>query len=325
MDKHSYDKSNDNLPQTQEKIPHGGERKDFEELGPLTQNDEPRLIRELEARDTVPAALIDRTKQEDEKYESKPWYKHKALKIGAPVVGAAAAAALVFGLTLPKGDADGEKNVPAPDPDQTTLIDNGETNPQASPTPNEQETQTPSAESYAIPAGLDAEKYADRFVKILDAWGKAGSENIDELADEWLGSSGSQEDFWQSVAQKNAPKFADEIFGEGWKNKPDIKPVADRLIAKMSHANAVYLQLVYMTDSGDPSLDAEVYTRESTFKSVVVENATEASRTLDITYTNTDNSDKNRADNSLSPEGNIKITTAVENGSEVVVSADYPD
>lgn len=125
MDKPSYDKSNDNPPQTQEKIPHGGEEPDVKGLGPLTPDMEARLKSELAARTTIPDALIGKTLIEDaanhlsqidsdqQEVETQPKKKKLGIIIGGGAAAIALAAGAAFAVNATNADPnEGSKPVP---------------------------------------------------------------------------------------------------------------------------------------------------------------------------------------------------------------------
>lgn len=205
---HENDRSQNSNVGT-ENVPHSGSDhlpedmreqpvRDFDKT-PLSDAYESGLVKDQLPEGTTPAALVDSDARSEATAESKPWYKSMMVKIGAPVVGIAAAGALVAGLMIPKGDSEPKDNVPVPNPDatsQTTGEDEGSNENEGG---NENQNSAAevilnnpsrvSAEQIAAmspaelnefttikaDASLSPEDFSKQFVTIYDAWVNAGA------------------------------------------------------------------------------------------------------------------------------------------------------
>ena len=183
------------------------------------------------------------------------------------------------------------------------------------------ETEAPIESEYSIPSGLDAKAFAEQYTKIKNSWLKAGSENIEDLKNEMLDGSGSQEIFWQKAAEKNAASFATGLFGEGWQSNPSVV----ELVNQMTGLNANYLQLLFMTKYGpDKTVDKQAYDRWSEVQSVSEEIIDQSHRKITIQALDIDNSDQNRVEDSMSPvDTRVVLTVATVGDSDIITSAEF--
>lgn len=310
MEHPSQDQPN-NLPPTQDKVPHGGERPDFE-LGPLNTGEVPRLVKELDARKTVPDALVGRTKIEDTvdalaatTYESSVDTQpgkglSRSAKIGAAVAAVFLTAVSVFGIGKAL-DNGGESNLPPEDEPVATAP----VNPSDEATPSAAETSAPqpggvedepvTTSAFEVSGELTPEKAAEVIVgDRISKWTMAGA-NQDTINKYFAASKPS--DATDKIAADNKSIIADALFIPTW-NDGNHEQLADYVDFETNNNSAV-LQAWVLTKEGGFPQDHEPYVRTLAVDSVSVESEQEDSAIINVAATEKDNSDQNRGEELL--------------------------
>jgi hypothetical protein len=219
---------------TQDKIPHGNERPDFE-LGPLNTGDVPRLVKELDARETVPDALVGRTAIEDTadrlaqpanpttEREAQPKGRFGVLpRIGAAVTGLVIVTGAWLGISKAmSGDSDANQP-PASEPVATAPA-----NPTGEASPNNPETVDTLYSSFEIKDTTPPEQLGPKFADLIGKWAMFGTADPNfenklyaSIANGEVATAG---EYAAKLAKEESVKIADEIFVPGWENDDQIK------------------------------------------------------------------------------------------------------
>lgn len=304
MENPSQDQSN-NLPSTQDKVPHGGERPDFE-LGPLNTGEVPRLVKELDARETVPDALVGRTKIEDTvdalatsdiceaSIDTQPKRERLGLgaKIGAAVAGLAIVAGSAFGISKAL-DSGNESNLP-PESEPVATAPSG-----TGPSSAEVEPNNSSFDIFEIPATTPEDKVGTVVANNIDSWLMYGSEdpnfNNNVLLAIANGEVENDDEYGREFAHEVGPKIANKLFVKGWENDPELS----KWVNLFESNHAVYITLRGKTTDSGNSNDVEPFSYSTAVDSTTTE---ETSGGLKVTIEAEEevNIDKNRA-SELSP------------------------
>lgn len=208
--------------------------------------------------------------------------KNKNRKKTLFTVGAVGlAGALVAGgaWLLPKGNSEPPVTEPVP----TEPAEQPGESPEQPGSPELGEEYT--VEALQLPTGLTAAELGELIIEDrLNQWMRAG---VDEkIVDEWLGYNGTIEAFSAEVSERYRETFAVALFGENYKENPNL----DAFVKQSVEANAFYIQ-AYLSTVYNENSDAAYEASYSVDPSAVNETPTTGGSTLEIPYTAQSNSD----------------------------------
>ena len=190
-------------------------------------------------------------------------------------------------------------------------------------TPSPEVTQSPEAElsveKLRVPTGLDAETLGKTIVEDrFDAWDNAGAN--DSLLARIKKAGLAWGEFLPIVAKENAQIFADALYIDGWQSNDNLS----NYVKGEEETNLATLDAYKSTawNKDEHPENIEPYRQWSTVESVIELGSSGGDeRTLEITYTSHDNSDKNMIEsNTRTGNNTFTITFKAVDGFEKIVS-----
>lgn len=235
--------------------------------------------------------------------------KRKGLMIGlsAGAAGVALAAGGFLGISAANQPPQSEPvpTSPAETPGADTETQN----------PAPVETNELTVEQLEIPAGLDAETLGKTIVEErFSDWVNAGAD--DSLMDKAIDAGEGWDTLLPKIADENEQVFAAALFESGWET--DANDTHD--VNSFRDTNLSILQWYVATAwSGDEKPEnIEGFRSWMTVDEVTEISSDGTTRTIDVAYTDHDNSDKNSAPAPQREGGVWTITTTIENGHEKI-------
>lgn len=176
------------------------------------------------------------------------------------------------------------------------------------------ETFLPAREEIELPAGLDDEAFAQAFIERQNNWLNEGNEDI--LVDRSIEANAEWTEFSTTVSKESATAYAPALFGDEWESNPDVAPYVEKMQLANEGVMRFYVTTAWNRDQQPENIEGYYYIRS--VESVRVVSSDETGRTIEISYSNIDNSDKNSHEPYLSPGGTLFITSTVAGGTEII-------
>lgn len=323
---------------TQEQVPHSGnlpgslrETPDTTYGKPLSQAfDEQLLITPQSVESIAPAGWYSVNEQSDQQYwdgqvwvvpaatetaakqpvetEKKKGKKGLIVGISAGIAGAAVVAASLASITY----ANNEKPPVTVGEHDEKIVDDEDI--KVDEEPSTPESYLPSREEIEIPAGLDAEAFAQAFIEKQNNWLNEGNEDI--LVDRSIEANAEWTEFSTIVTKENAAVYAAALLGDEWESNPDVAPYVEKMQLANEGIMRFYVTTAWNRDQHPENIEGYYYIRS--VESVRIINSSETERTIEISYKNIDNTDKNSHEPYLSSGGTLLITSSVVGDTEII-------
>lgn len=237
----------------------------------------------------------------------------------ATVAGAAIVAGSWLGIKAAT-DPGAESEVPAPNPNETSLIEESPA-PEETTAPIEQElTLEQQIAEKQIPAGLSPEEYATALFERQTEWSNAGAN--DDLVMRSVDANLSWEEFLPQVVEENATVYAPALFGPNWRDSEELVEYVDAMKRMNLTTLKGFVGTAWNRDERPENLEAYRYWREPADPRLVNEEGDK--RHFQIMVMNYDNADQNSIDDGAieKDNGRIKIlmNTTIVDGVEYVAA-----
>lgn len=246
----------------------------------------------------------------------------RGLLIGATatVAGAAIVAGSWLGVKAAT-DAGAESEAPAPNPNETSLIEESPA-PEETTAPIEQElTLEQQIAEKQIPAGLSPEEYATALFERQTDWANAGAN--DDLVIRSVEANLSWEEFLPQVVEENAAVFIPALFGPNWRDSEQVVEYVDAMKRMNLTTLQNYVGTAWNQNERPENIEGYRTWREPSDPRLVIDEGN--GRSFQIMVMEFDNSVNNSIDDNVieAYNGRIKLllSTSVIDGVEYIVKA----